>query len=37
MREAKNIKKLTTRLHRNRSSFTNNVSMLEKMGLIVSR
>ena len=35
MREPKTIKKLTTRLHRNRSSVTKDVGMLEKMGLIV--
>ncbi|MBK9444530.1 MAG: MarR family transcriptional regulator [Comamonadaceae bacterium] len=37
MHEAKTIKELTTRLHRNRSSVTKDVGMLEKMGLIVSR
>lgn len=36
MREPKTIKELTTRLHRNRSSVTKDVGMLEKMGLIVS-
>lgn len=36
MHEAKTIKELTTRLHRNRSSVTKDVGMLEKMGLIVS-
>ena len=36
MREAKTIKELTTRLHRNRSSVTKDVGMLEKMGLIIS-
>lgn len=36
MREPKTIKELTTRLHRNRSSVTKDVCMLEKMGLIVS-
>jgi predicted transcriptional regulator len=36
MREAKTIKELTTCLHRNRSSVTKDVGMLEKMGLIVS-
>jgi predicted transcriptional regulator len=36
MREPKTIKELTSRLHRNRSSVTKDVGMLEKMGLIVS-
>jgi predicted transcriptional regulator len=36
MREPKTIKELTTRLHRNRSSVTKDIGMLEKMGLIVS-
>lgn len=36
MHEAKTIKELTTRLHRNRSSVTKDVGMLEKLGLIVS-
>jgi len=36
MREPKTIKELTTRLHRNRSSVTKDVGLLEKMGLIVS-
>ena len=36
MREPRTIKELTTRLHRNRSSVTKDVGMLEKMGLIVS-
>ena len=36
MREPKTIKELTTRLHRNRSSVTKDVGMLEKLGLIVS-
>ena len=36
MREPRTIKKLTTRLDRNRSAVTKDVGMLEKMGLIVS-
>lgn len=36
MREPKTIKELTTRLHRNRSSVTKDVGMLERVGLIVS-
>jgi predicted transcriptional regulator len=36
MREPKTIKELTSRLHRNRSSVTRDVGMLEKLGLIVS-
>lgn len=36
MREPRTIKELTTRLHRNRSSVTKDVGMLEKMGLVVS-
>ena len=36
MHEPKTIKELTNRLHRNRSSITKDVGMLEKMGLIVS-
>jgi predicted transcriptional regulator len=36
MREPKTIKELTSRLHRNRSSVTKDVGMLEKMGRIVS-
>jgi predicted transcriptional regulator len=36
MREPKTIKELTSRLHRNRSSITKDVGLLEKMGLIVS-
>ena len=36
MREPRTIKELTTRLHRNRSSVTKDVGMLEKLGLIVS-
>lgn len=36
MREPKTIKELTARLHRNRSSVTKDVGILEKMGLIVT-
>lgn len=36
MREPKTIKELTNRLHRNRSSITRDIGILEKMGLIVS-
>ena len=36
MREPKTIKELTAKLHRNRSSVTKDVGMLEKMGLIIS-
>lgn len=36
MREPRTIKELTTRLHRNRSSVTKDIGLLEKMGLIVS-
>lgn len=36
MHEPKTIKELTTRLHRNRSSVTKDVGMLEKMRLIVT-
>jgi len=36
MHEPKSINELTNRLHRNRSSITKDVGMLEKMGLIVS-
>ncbi len=37
MTEAKTINELTQRLHRNRSSVTKDVGLLEKMGLVVSR
>lgn len=37
MTEAKTINELTHRLHRNRSSITKDVGLLEKMGLVVSR
>lgn len=37
MTEAKSINELTHRLHRNRSSITKDVGLLEKMGLVVSR
>lgn len=36
MVEPKTINELTSRLHRNRSSVTKDVGLLEKMGLIVS-
>ena len=36
MTEPKSINDLTHRLHRNRSSITKDVGLLEKMGLIVS-
>ena len=36
MREPKTIKELTSRLQRNRSAVTEDVGLLEKMGLIVS-
>ena len=36
MVEPKTINDLTSRLHRNRSSITKDVGLLEKMGLIVS-
>lgn len=36
MNEPKSINELTSRLQRNRSSITKDVSMLERMGLIVS-
>ena len=36
MAEPKTINDLTNRLHRNRSSITKDVGLLEKMGLIVS-
>ncbi len=36
MVEPKTIHELTNRLHRNRSSITKDVGLLEKMGLIVS-
>ena len=36
MVEPKTINELTNRLHRNRSSITKDVGLLEKMGLIVS-
>jgi predicted transcriptional regulator len=36
MEEPKTINDLTNRLHRNRSSITKDVGLLEKMGLIVS-
>ena len=36
MTEPKSINDLTLRLHRNRSSITKDVGLLEKMGLIVS-
>ena len=36
MHEPRTIKELTARLHRNRSSVTKDVGMLEKMGLIIS-
>jgi predicted transcriptional regulator len=37
MSEAKTINELSHRLHRNRSSITKDVGLLEKMGLLVSR
>lgn len=37
MREPKSINELSRRLHRNRSSITKDVGLLEKMGLIVSQ
>lgn len=37
MTEPKSINELTHRLHRNRSSVTKDVGLLEKMGLVVSR
>lgn len=37
MTEAKTINELTQRLHRNRSSITKDIGLLEKMGLVVSR
>ena len=36
MHESKTINELTQRLHRNRSSITKDVGLLEKMGLLVS-
>lgn len=36
MREPKTISQLTARLHRNRSAITNDVGMLEGLGLLVS-
>jgi len=37
MHEPKTINELSQRLHRNRSSITKDVGLLEKMGLIVSQ
>lgn len=37
MHESKSINELSHRLHRNRSSVTKDVGLLEKMGLIVSQ
>ena len=37
MTEAKTINELTQLLHRNRSSITKDIGLLEKMGLVVSR
>ncbi|OGA01630.1 MAG: hypothetical protein A3H35_15695 [Betaproteobacteria bacterium RIFCSPLOWO2_02_FULL_62_17] len=37
MREPRTINELSQRLHRNRSSVTKDVGLLEKMGLIVSQ
>ena len=37
MNDAKTINELSHRLHRNRSSITKDVGLLEKMGLLVSR
>ena len=37
MREPRTINELSRRLHRNRSSVTKDVGLLEKMGLIVSQ
>lgn len=36
MEEPKTINDLTTRLHRNRSSITKDIGMLEKLGLVIS-
>jgi predicted transcriptional regulator len=36
MRESRTINELSQRLHRNRSSITKDVALLEKLGLIVS-
>ena len=36
MHEPKTINELTHRLHRNRSSITKDVGLLEKLGLLVS-
>ena len=37
MHEPKTISELSQRLHRNRSSITKDIGLLEKMGLIVSQ
>ena len=37
LREPKSISELSTTLHRNRSSITKDVSLLESMGLVVSQ